>query len=305
MALSSTNAIGFAYIKEATIGTTPATPTLIALPYVESSIDVEYKKISDDSKRPDNQSGAPTVTSYEVKGDITFNMRNKQYDDLLLAGLQGSAWTTNVAKLANTQTGFTFEERDAQQGFYRVFRGCEITTFKLSMKPDAAVKATLGITGRTVAIGSATIATATTAIDDTKINMNAVQNASVSFDGGATLSATEFELTIDHSINQLNAIGQAGSVGSAGGKKKISGSFTGFGDGILSTWANKNSGNTKTAVSIQFGDGTNSFTLNIPQIYTTKFETTVDIEGVRGIKVDFDGVFDTTLGSTVFLTRSS
>jgi hypothetical protein len=302
MATSSNSTVSLAYVLETVIGTTPATPTFKQIPHKSASLNYDLTKISDDHKTPDNMSRAPAVGGYKVSGDIGFNLQSAQFDDLILAAVMGSAWTTNVAKMGNTRYGFSFEQQDAAQAAYILYKGCQVNSAKISVEPSKLVECTLGVIGLAVETNAATKATTTTAILN-NTNMTGSVGGSLTIDG-ATAAVTAIDINIENGIDTYQVVGQQASAGSFNGKKKVSGSMTVVADANVISLMQKHTNNTKMAVVFSVGDGTKSYTFTLPACYTTKLDSSADGDGIRVIKVEYEAVYDATLGTIMSVTRT-
>ena len=299
MAISTGSKVQVAYIPEVTAGTTPATPQTSVIPYVKFSAELDRNTISDPSRTADNQKRFMSAGSYKTSGSLEVALSHSQYDAFLEASLMG-AWTTNVLKVGNTQKYFTFEEFDASVPLSRVFTGVEVDSLKLSIKPDAVVSAVFALMGRATSNGTVSIDTTPTAVLAGKNPMTGALG-SLTIDGVAGL-VTSLDLSVTNSIKMINTIGSTAVTASTNGAKSITGSLT-----VLladSTLYNKFIANTTAALVFVISDGTNTYTFSVPKCGITKANASADSPDERVLSLDFEALFDNTLGAIMSITRT-
>ena len=299
MAISTGSKVQVAYIPEVTAGTTPATPQTSVIPYVKFSAELDRNTISDPSRTADNQKRFMSAGSYKTSGSLEVALSHSQYDAFLEASLMGT-WTTNVLKVGNTQKYFTFEEFDASVPLSRVFTGVEVDSLKLSIKPDAVVSAVFALMGRATSNGTVSIDTTPTAVLAGKNPMTGALG-SLTIDGVAGL-VTSLDLSVTNSIKMINTIGSTAVTASTNGAKSITGSLT-----VLladSTLYNKFIANTTAALVFVISAGTTPYTFSVPKCGITKANASADSPDERVLSLDFEALFDNTLGAIMSITRT-
>lgn len=299
MAISQGSTVAIEYIKETTIGTTPATPQTSLIPYISFDMELDKDVFTDPSRNGDNQQRFMSPGSYRTSGSMSVAYSTGQFDEFIAAGLMGT-WATNVAKIGNTKSGFTFGEWDATITTNRVFTGTEINTFGIEIVPNDVVKLNFGLLGRNMTIGTVQLDSTPTAIVAGKTPMTHV-GGFVKIDG-ATAYTTGVKLDVNNNISQLNVLGQNAAYGTYLGMKTVSGSLTLVYED--NTFYNKFINNTSASLQFQLSDGTNSHTYMLPNIKLSKVAAATN-EGVRLLTCDFVGLYDATLASIMSITRTA
>lgn len=169
MGIAEASLTRLAYVAEATIGTTPATPTFKTLRYVSEGLKNGKQVAVSDEIRGDGNVTDIVDVGRSVEGPVAFEFSYGTFDDFLEALLRG-AWSTNVLVNGIAHKAFTFEktfEQGATDSFIR-YRGCRINSMDLTLESKALVKGSFGIMGlgspapTTGIISGATYAAATT-----------------------------------------------------------------------------------------------------------------------------------------------
>src|ERR1700730_13557090 len=109
--LQSTNRVAIAKVREATFGTTPATPAFKAIRQVSSSLAVKPQTVVSNEIRGDRQVPNLILVALQAGGDIAGEMSFQSMDDDMEEALQGTwsslpsqavtALTTTTATVAN------------------------------------------------------------------------------------------------------------------------------------------------------------------------------------------------------------
>lgn len=176
---SDSNRVAVRYIKEATWGTTPASPTMTALPITSEGFQSNINTVTSDTIRDDRNVADITVVGGGAEGDVGFELRKADWDPLFEGALQSQFVTTVVTSatasayfsaayiqadssaLNNVLVGQFLRVKDAQtagnDGDYRVLAVSTIAagTRRVTVA-DASSNSSATFTGEIVS-GSATV----------------------------------------------------------------------------------------------------------------------------------------------------
>lgn len=298
MAISQGSTVAIEYIKETTIGTTPATPQTALIPYTSFNMEYERDFFVDPSRNSDNMQRFMSAGAYKTAGSLGSVYQHAQQDEFLAGALMGT-WATNVLKLGNTKSGFTFNEWDSTLSLARTFTGCEINTLAIDVPVSNVVSLELGLLGRTMTTGAAMLDSTPTALLTGKNPFTHV-GGYVKLDG-ATAYTTAIKVNINNNIGQLNVLGQNSVYDTFMSQKTVSGSISIIYD--TNTFYTKFMNGTAAAVEFQLSDGTNNHIWKMPNVKFNKMTASTDA-GVRILQADFTALYDATLGSILSITRT-
>ena len=137
---------GLRYVKEATPGTTPASPAMTELNHNSCSLTLTRDTFTSNALRHDRQIPFHRTGVDKIAGDIAFEFGAKEYDPFLEAALAGN-WTENVLKAGVAVHAFTLERAFTNINQYATYIGCFVNQFSLSVKPNEMLSGTLSIVG--------------------------------------------------------------------------------------------------------------------------------------------------------------
>lgn len=218
----------------------------------------------------------------------------------LLMGNPTTTGTTNYThtfKSGSTSLpSFSFEKAFPDITRYEVVKGVRANTLQVSMTPDGAAAATVGLMGLSETTGSSS--GAGTPVVTSYTRFHAV-NGSISKGGSALAAVTAGEFTISNDMEMVPAIRSDYAMeGIDFGQSGASGTLTlRFKDHTLRTDANN-----RTSVALAYAltiDANTSVTFNFPRAFLAAQGN--PIEGPRGVSQQFRFVaaWDTTAATAV------
>lgn len=294
---------GLRYIAEVTAGTTPATPQMIDIPITSTTLDLTIDNIDDPTLVADRMEVENSQGNRHVQGDIVAVHKYGQFDDFVEATL-GGTWSSNVVK-ASSATGGTARSFTIEQYFndvtkFRRFTGVRFNSWSVSGTINENMVSTFGVMGMNMA-------TATSALDASPTAVLA--KTPLKFLGGTmTVGGVAAKLTafnMEYNNNMSSSFIMNANVASEINwtKATLSGSFTQY----LYDFVNYDLFNAGTTCEIvaQATDGTNTYTITIPKAKFTAANTPVPGAGVLFQTFNFNTSKDSSLGSTMSVTRSA
>lgn len=193
-------------IKEATFGTTPATPTMLEIPITSLSTDVAVGMIRSGQIRnhPFVDRLIQSLNTYDLEFGIELQ---DDTHDLILELLFGAAWATNSLKLTDALVGASAEIGYTDLAKFDQFTGVCIRRgeFTFNAAEDSAVTASFGAMAKDGTLdAAATLATATTAAPDS--DPFVFSEAVVSI-GGTEKVVTAASITVERTVDRLLKLG--------------------------------------------------------------------------------------------------
>lgn len=293
----------YAYVAESTFGTTPGTPQTQLIEVVNFSGDLNAAQLEDPSIRADRQVAFSRRGNLGVEGDLEVVMCPDNYDVFLEAVMQGT-WTTNVLKLGTTQRSFAIEEGFMDIGQYRVFNGITFNTFSMTVTPDQLVNATFGF------MGSGTSALSGTSIDSTP---TAITSKAKFFHEGGTFNEggspigfmTSIALNLTNNLTGNYALGSTSYRSISSGKAIVTGTVGAFFESAALYNKFLNGTDSSIEFTLTAGSPAETLTFLIPNVKYTGGAIQREADGPVLVELQFSGVYNTTSGTSLQITRSA
>lgn len=290
---------GINYVEEVTWGTTPSTPTMIALRNTGTGLVLSKDSFQSEELRSDRQISDFRHGTYQVNGDINFELSYGEFDAFMEGALFGD-WTTNVLKAGTSEHFFTIEREQTDIAQYGVFTGCHINTMSLSVAANAIITGSFGIVGKSASYSG-------TPLD---ADPTASQTASPfdSFtgtlkEGGTTIAViTSIDLSIENGVEPTFVVGSNSSARNVAGRSNVSGSVTAYWEDA--TLLNKFIAETESSLELTLGDGVSeSYVIEIPRLKYGSGDNGVSDEGPVEITMSFQALYDETEDTNIKITR--
>jgi len=222
-----------------------------------------------------------------------------------------AAFTTEVFSGAGTVVGRNIRNGTTPKSYYiekdfadtgssiAQYAGMRVTSMSLNFESQAILTGSLGFTGKSQVMGSATIASAVTAASTNKV-LNASGNVGRVWEGGQAVTGVAFQsISVDLNNNprEQAKVGSDALVGVGTGRAEITGNVTAYFEN--NTLVNKFTSGTKSNFRFQITDNDgNSYIVDIPLITYTDFTVAAgggnqDVvqDGTWGASIDATGTY--------------
>lgn len=291
-------------VAEATYGTTPETPLLNNLRHTSCSL-----ALSKESFQSAEINATRNLQDYrhgnrQIGGDIGIELSAGTYDSLLEGLLMGT-WTANVLKIGQTRKSFSMlrefvDQTTAGQKRFHLATGVELNKLALSMVAGRIITGTFGVIGRDISYSDDDPSGATYDGPTTTTPMDTFLGSLTI--GGSPYDITELSLNIENGLTpnfilfddktSLPSTQLCNITGEIGVRFTSATLLEAFDAG------------TKLALAFTTQDAAGkSYAFSIPKIMLNGGQPDVGGEGPINLKIPFQAVYDTGIGSTMQITR--
>lgn len=302
---SSGSTVGWRYVVEVTFGTTPVTGWK-ALRAKPSKMTLKKDTYTTDEVRADRAIADLRHGMRKAEGSIEGDLMQDVWDDWILAALQGSAWTTNVAKMGTTLSSFSIEQSFTDISQYRLFKGMCISKMKVSAKPGSMVDVSFDFIGQD-ATSSASAAAGSTTAASTAAGPFTYAKGVIQEGGSGIAYLTGIDFEIDNGLGTVGVIGSDLTPAVFNGRSSIKGTVTAlFKDQVM---LNKFLNETESSISVQFyapesATGTElSHTILLPRVKYTGGDIAPPKDGATIITLPFEALYHAASSSNIVWTR--
>lgn len=306
MPFSQGSRAGLSYVAETVFGTTPATPSLISLPYTTHSLNLTKERVTGNDIQPDRMTRVDRHGNRSVAGDIVADLRKADYDPLLESAFFNT-FSTNVLKIGTTPKFFSIEDAATDITQFRLFTGMAVSSLAVSIRPNQMVTATFSMVGKDMTISGTSVDAVKTAASVNQ-PFDSYSGALTIGTAGGALSPSAIVTGIDFTIN--NALAPTFVVGSAStpqleyGMATVEGTITAYFEdaSLINRFINE----TATGLQVVVDDptGLSDYTWLFPRIKINGADVPVDNPASRVITLPFVALFDTVEATNIELTRS-
>lgn len=291
-----------AYIPEVTYGVTPATPSLIAIPFVTFNVNKTTDRHEDPSIQGDRQQRHNLTGNTHVTGDIDFSFAPTDFDPLI-ESVMNSTWASNILKVGNTQKSFTLENALNDVGIFRTFTGSVVDKMSFTIPPSGIVTMKASMVCKDMTVASATI-DAGGGYAPATAGVPFQSNTAVLKEGGTTIAyVPSLTMTLDNGISQNFAIGSSTVRSITSNWFKVTGTLTSTmeNSSLLGKFLNS----TETQLEFTVTSGVKTFKVEVNTAVYTATSVSVSGQGTVTATMTFSGLYDASDASMVVITRSA
>lgn len=302
-------------VKEATHGTTPASPALDLVRVTGTTLGLSKDSLQSEEIRSDRQISDFRLGANQVGGDINFELSYGSFDQFLEAVLLSAPWAadtpvlgTDQIKSAQTRSSFTFirhfaDIADVDNPYY-IYRGVELNSVQLTIAANSMITGTFSVVGK-----SQETASDLTGLGVPTYNPASTTSPLDSFSGTLTEGGTpiavvtEISLTLQNGIEPRYVVGAKDSILPSLGRSNLTGQITAFFEN--STLANKFLNETESSLEFTLPDTAgNELKFIIPRIKYTGGQPDVNGEGPITLAMPFQALLDAATGTNLIIERT-
>ena len=221
----------------------------------------------------------------------------------LVNEIAGAGHVIKAATLRNGTTlkSFSMEVAFADVTKFKSFTGMRVNTL------GEILTGVLGLLGKGMVLGNATIGTGGPTAAPTNDVLNAVTNVPFIMEGGALFTGKlkDFSINLNNNLRQQKAVGTLGNVGIGTGRAVVTGKLTAYFEGAANDFYSKYLVGTETSLSFRITDAAgNPYILTLPRVKLTKGELTAGAADQDVMaSIDFQALRHPTYDMTIQLDR--
>lgn len=307
MPFSQGSRAGLSYVAETVFGTTPATPSLIQLPYTTQSLDLTKERVTGNDIQPDRMPRVDRHGNRSASGDIVVDLRKGDYDPFFESAFMGT-FSTNVLKIGTTPKSFTIEDAATDITQFRLFTGMTVSSLAVSIRPNQMVTGTFSMVGKNMAISGSSVDAVKTASSNNQ-PFDAYSGSLKIVDAGGVLASsaivTGFDFTINNALAPTFVVGASTTPQLEYGMATVEGTITAYFEdaSLINRFLNE----TQTALEVSVDDptGSSDYTFLFPRVKINGASVPVENPTSRIVTLPFVALYDTTEATNIKLTRSA
>lgn len=307
MPFSQGSRAGLSIVPEVTFGVTPATPSLVTLPYTSHTLNLAKERVQGNDLQVDRMSRTDRHGNRSVAGDITVDLRKGDYDGLLESAMFNT-FSTNVLKVGTSPLFFSIEDAATDINQFRLFTGMAVSSLAVSIKPNQMVTGTFSMIGKDMTISGTSLdpvktASSTNQPFDSYSGLMRIATAGSALTSSAIITGIDF--TINNELAPTYVVGSSSTPQLEYGMATVEGTITAyFEDAVL---INRFIQETASAIEVSVDDptGASDYTFLFPRVKINAADVPVDGPASRIITLPFVALYDTVENSNLVITRSA
>jgi len=276
------------------------------LPFNTHSLNLSKERVAGNEIQPDRMPRVDRHGNRSVAGDITVDLRDTAYDDLLESAML-STFSTNVLKVGTTPKFLTLEDYAADIDQARLFTGCTVSTMSVSMAPNQMVSATFGMVGKDMTISGTEKTVAAGGVGEPfDAYSGALKVADVDGTGAASALSivTSVDFTVTNSFAPTFVVGNDSAPQLEFGRAEVEGTITAYFEDL--SLVNRFLNETESAIEVSVADpSANTMTFLFPRVKFNAADIPVDGPTSRVVTLPFVALYDDTELTNLKITTST
>ena len=265
------------------------------LPFNTHSLNLSKERVAGNEIQPDRMPRVDRHGNRSVAGDITVDLRDTAYDDLLESAML-STFSTNVLKVGTTPKFLTLEDYAADIDQARLFTGCTVSTMSVSMAPNQMVTSTFGMVGKDMTISGTEKTVAAGGVGEPfDAYSGALKVADVDGTGAASALSivTSVDFTVTNSFAPTFVVGNDSAPQLEFGRAEVEGTITAYFEDL--SLVNRFLNETESAIEVSVADpSANTMTFLFPRVKFNAADIPVDGPTSRVVTLPFVALYDDT-----------
>lgn len=287
---SSGSTVVFRQILETVFGTTPAgiATGMKQLRVKPSKFTLKKDTYTTDEVRADRGISDLRHGMRKVEGTLEGDLMANDWDDFILAAVQGTAWVNKNVRMGINLSSFCIEQGFTDINQFRLFKGCSASKLKISVKPGAMVSISVDFIGQDATTATTSAATTSTIPAGTSSPFS-YSGGSLKEGGTAIAYITGFDFELDNGLGTVGVVGSDLAPAVFNGRSSIKGNVTAlFKDQVM---LNKFVNETESSLSVTLTDPTGgSHVITLPRIKYTGGDIAPPKDGATIITLPFEAI---------------
>lgn len=280
-----------AYAVEETWGDLPSSYTVYKLRVTSFGVNLGRDSFTSEEIRSDRQTSDLRQGMDDISGDIATELSYGAFDDLIESAMFNSFASDDTITIGTTQKSLRLQKQFTDIGEYHEFPGCVVSSWSLSVEPNAIVTSTFSVMGKSMET-SQTLSGATSKATNAPFDSFSgyLREGTGSLGSSDNLAVvTGIDMTLENNLTPLQVIGARQAQGLAEGRANLTGTISAYfaSSALLDRFINE----TEAELEFQLvDDSSNTLTFYLPRIKYTGSDLSIDGEGPITMSLPFQAL---------------
>lgn len=294
-----------AYIKEATVGTTPATPVFTKMRTTGDSFKLSRDSFESNELRADRARTDVKLGNKQSGGTINIELSYTNFDDFMESVLESEQTFAGDTTITNgtTMQSYTIEKSWPNEAVFQRYTGMFPNTFSLNVASNSQITASMEFLGVDYASDTAIITGAT--YNEPVLGGLFDSYNGVLKEGGVTIGyVSSLTLNISNNLEALFSLFNDAVDEVIDGRCMVDGSLVIYFEN--STMFDKFANETESSLefTLTANGTTDGYTFKLPRIKYTDADMPVSGEGAITVTMPFTALHDSVEGHTISITKN-
>ena len=284
-----------AYAMEQSWAELPSSYTVYDLRITSFGVNLGRDSFTSEELRSDRQTADHRQGMDDISGDIGAELSYGAFDDLISSAMFNDWASDDSIVIGTTQKSLRLQKAFTDVGEYHEFPGCVVSSWSVSVEPNAMVTSTFSIMGKSMETSQTMTSPQSKAsnapFDSFSGYIREAASSPASSDNIAVVTGIDF--TLENNLTPLQVVGARQAQGLAEGRADVTGTLSAYfaSSDLLNRFLNE----TETEIEFQLvDDSSNTLTFYFPRVKFTGSDIPVDGEGPITMSLPFTALVPST-----------
>jgi len=275
---------------------------MITLPYNTHSLSLVKQRVTGEEIQSDRIPRVDRHGNRNVSGDITVELRDTDYDDLLESAFFNTFTSGGVLTVGTSQQFLTIEDGAEDISEYRQMVGCGVSAMSVSIAPNQMVQTTFSIVGQDLTQSATSLDASPTAASGGEPFDS--YSGSISEGGLSIASVTALDFTLTNSLAPTFTVGSSTTSQLEFGRAVVEGTVSAYyeDESLLNKFLNETSSSLQVVLDDPASGST--YTFDFPNIKYNGADVPVSDPQSRIISLPFVALYDSSDSTNIKLTKT-
>lgn len=289
------------YVVENSFGVTPSSPAMKALPFTSHSLNLSKERVQGNDIQSDRMPRVDRHGTRQAGGDISFDLRETDYDDFLESAFFSSFDTSGVMKIGTSPKYLTIEDAANDISQFKQMTGMAVSSLSFSIAPNQMVQCTATMVGKDQELAQSSLGSPSASSGNNPFDSF---SGSINEGGSSIAIVSSLDFSISNSLSPTFTVGNETTTQLEYGRAVIEGSLVAyFEDNSL---IDKFIDETESSLEVTVDDPTSggAYTFLMPRVKYNGGDVPVSDPQSRLITLPFVALYDSGEDTNLKLTKA-
>jgi len=289
------------YAVENSFGATPSSPSMKSLPFTSHSLNLSKQRVEGNDIQSDRIPRVDRHGTRQAGGDISFDLREADYDDLLESAFFSSFDTSGVMKPGTSPKFLTIEDGAEDINQYKQFTGMSVNQLQINIAPNQMVQCTASMVGKDMTLAQTSLGSATAASGNSPFDSF---TGTISEGGSSIALVSSLQFSINNSQQPIFVVGNKTAPQLEFGRAVVEGTLTAYFED--ETLLNKFIDETESSIEVTVDDVSSggAYTFLFPAVKYNGGDVPVSDPQSRLVTLPFVAIYDSSESTNLKLTKT-
>jgi hypothetical protein len=272
-----------------------------SLPFTTHSLNLSKQRVQGNDIQSDRIPRVDRHGTRQAGGDISFDLREGDYDDILESAFFSSFDTSGVMKAGTSPKFLTIEDAAEDIGQYKQFTGMSASQLEINIAPNQMIQCTASMVGQDMTLAQSTLGSPSAASGNSPFDSF---SGSINEGGSSIAIVSSLTFSINNSQQPIFVVGDKVAPQLEFGRAVVEGTLTAYFED--NTLLDKFIDETESSIEVTVDDLSSggAYTFLFPNVKYNGGDVPVSDPQSRLVTLPFVAIYDSSEATNIKLTKT-